>query len=100
MSGVGPKGPIVRLDDRYRWPLTIGLAAVVAAGAGAIAAQDVVGAINPFYANIAAREGVTAEPEIVATSFVEPSNPPVVTTDLSYGRGGAMADGDGSGEMR
>ena len=89
----------MRLDDRYRWPLTLGLGALVAAGAGAIAAQDVVGAINPFYANIAAREDVTAEPEIVATSFVEPSNPPIGTTDLSYGRGDAMADGDRAGEM-
>ena len=88
----------MRLDDKYRWSLTIGLGALVAAGAGALAAQDVTGAINPFYTNLAAREGSTAEPEIVATSFVEPSNTPV-TTDLSYGRGDAMAGGDRAAEM-
>lgn len=88
------------LDDRYRWPLTIGLGALAAAGAGAIAGQRVASAIDPFYTNLAAREGVAAEPEIVATSFVAPSNPPIGTTDLSYGRGDVMSDGDGTGEMR
>ena len=89
----------MRLDDRYRWPVTVGLGALAAIGAGMIAGQDVADQLNPFYTNLAAREGIAAEPEIVATSFTAPSDSSVGTTDLSYGRGNARA-GDGTSEMR
>ena len=90
----------MRLDERYRWTVTLGLGALTAIGAGTIAGQQVVDQLDPFYANLAAREGITREPEIVATSFVAPSDPPIATTDLSYGSGDAPAGGDGAAETR
>jgi hypothetical protein len=90
----------VRLDGKHRWTLTLGLGALAAIGVGTITGQQIVQELNPFYMNPAMSGGGTTEPEIVAASFTAPSDPPIETTDLSYGRGDTMTGRDGGGQIR
>ena len=85
----------MQLDARYRWALALGLGTLAAIGAGGIAGRQVAAEVNPFYANLATRG-----PEIVDASFTAAEDPPVSTTDLSYGRGDPRSGNDETDGMR